>query len=91
MMWSLSKLKFTCPKCSEEFFVQMEYFKDKQSVKCCCCETQFPDELIAEIKTAISHLSNAYKTAMNDEKEIFEFDLVPIPIDQQYIHHIRQK
>lgn len=91
VLWSLSKIKFTCPTCSEEFFIQAKYFKDKNYVTCCNCATDFPDEVVSELKSAVTHLSNAYSKALEDKEQIFEFDFVPVPLEDQYIHRIRQE
>lgn len=53
------KMVFTCEKCSENFGVQLKYFKNKESIECPSCTQPLNKEVFDDIKTAIVHLDAA--------------------------------
>ena len=80
-MWSSYGVRFTCPTCKEDFTVGTKYLKKKQSVICSCCDYQFPDEIVSNIKLSIEHASKAFVHCRDNKIAGLEFDFLTIPKD----------
>ncbi|UZW13230.1 hypothetical protein OSC52_15440 [Clostridium pasteurianum] len=62
------KVKLTCP-CGESFNVNSENFKNKTSIVCQNCSTEFPKEYFEQFKDAIrtlGKLENNFKYKTDD-------------------------
>lgn len=78
-MWSIDKVQFTCPNCSEKINITIENLKDRENVQCPNCRFDYPNKLIQLINDSVSKVVEAYVLVKNDSNlDGLEFDFIPV-------------
>lgn len=63
------KVNFTCNTCSENFFIEDKFISKKSKIICPNCGSEFPNEALINLQSAVESLTKAHKSIPMSEIE----------------------